>query len=378
MFFKMNNQTINNWRSIAQQLFIILLPVCAFALLHHPDFAAQAQAAGDTISNIVGRNATETTTLQTQMTTPVAMSIFLKTGLMGAICAVMLAAFISTHDTYLHSWGSIFIQDVVMPFRKKPLSQKQHINLLRFSILGVAVFIFLFSWIYPQNEYIYMFFAFTGTIFIGGAGAMIIGGLYWKRGTTAGAWCSMILGITMALAGATARRIWPGLYGTEFPINSQWIMFITTIVCCTVYAVVSLIEGKICNMDKMLHRGKYAVADDVATVEAKPVRGFRALIAMGSEFTRWDKIIYILSLAWSLSLCAVFLIGVVCNLIFDIKTGSWIKFWWVYVVIHFVLSIITTIWFLIGGLRDYRDMFRLLKSRKADELDDGRVLPEER
>ena len=139
MFFKMNNQTINNWRSIAQQLFIILLPVCAFALLHHPDFAAQAQAAGDTISNIVGRNATETTTLQTQMTTPVAMSIFLKTGLMGAICAVMLAAFISTHDTYLHSWGSIFIQDVVMPFRKKPLSQKQHINLLRFSILGVAV-----------------------------------------------------------------------------------------------------------------------------------------------------------------------------------------------------------------------------------------------
>ena len=45
--------------------------------------------------------------------------------------AVMLAAFISTHDTYLHSWGSIFIQDVVLPFRKKPFAPRQQMWLLR-------------------------------------------------------------------------------------------------------------------------------------------------------------------------------------------------------------------------------------------------------
>ena len=155
-------------------------------------------------------------------------------------------------------------------------------------------------------------------------------------------------------------------------------MFITMIICSTVYVVVSLLGRKTVDMDRMLHRGKYAVADDMATVDDKPVRGFRALIAMGNEFTRWDKVIYIASLVWSLSLCAVFVTGVIYNLAFDVKNESWIKFWWIYIVIHFVLAVITTIWFIIGGLRDYRDMFRLLRARKDDELDDGRVLPEER
>ena len=61
---------------------------------------------------------------------------------------------------------------------------------------------------------------------------------------------------------------------------------------------------------------------------------------------------------------------------FDVKTESWARFWWFYIVIHFVLSVIITIWFFIGGLRDYKEMFRLLKTRKDDELDDGRVIEE--
>ena len=217
-----------------------------------------------------------------------------------------------------------------------------------------------------------MFMAFTGTIFLGGAGAVVIGALYWKRGTTAGAWCALITGVVMAFAGAIIRRIWP-----DFPINSQWIMFITAVTCTTLYVVVSLFGRKVCDMDKMLHRGKYAISEDVTSVDEKPVRGLRALIGMGKEFTRTDKIIYIASISWTLSLCAVFVIGTLYNLAFDVKTSSWIKFWWVYVVIHFVLSIITTLWFVAGGLRDYRDMFRLLKSRKADEQDDGRVIEDE-
>ena len=363
---------VNNWRAIPQQLIIILLPVCAFVLLNHPDFAAKAEVAKAAIASVTGRGATETATLQTQMTVPIAMSVYFKGGLLGALCAVMLAAFISTHDTYLHSWGSIFIQDVVMPFRKKPLSRKEHINLLRLSILGVAVSIFFFGWLYRQNEYILMFMAFTGTIFLGGAGAVVIGALYWKRGTTAGAWYAMITGVVMAFAGAIIRRIWP-----DFPINSQWVMFITAVTCSTLYVVVSLFGRKVCDMDKMLHRGKYTVSEDVTSADQKPVRGLRALIGMGKEFTRTDKIIYIASISWTLSLCAVFVIGTLYNLAFDVKTSSWIKFWWAYVMVHFVLSIITTIWFVVGGLRDYRDMFRLLKLRKADDLDDGRVIEDE-
>ncbi len=360
---------LNNWRAIAQQLAMIIIPICAYTLMHHPNFSAQAHIVQDTISKIVGRTDAETKTLQTQLTTTIAMSVYLKTGLMGAVCAIMLAAFISTHDTFLHSWGSIFIQDVVMPLRKEPLTRKQHIKLLKLSILGVAVFVFLFGLLYRQNEYILMFMAFTGTIFVGGAGAVVIGGLYWKRGTTRAAWCSLILGMTMAFSGAIIRRFWP-----EFPLNSQWIGFITSVTCSIVYIVVSLLEGKTVDMDRMLHRGKYAIKDDVVQAEDKPVGGLRAMLAMGNEFTMWDKAIYIASLTWSLSLCIIFVIGVIYNLIFDVSVDSWARFWWYYVLIYFVLSILTTVWFIIGGAHDYVDMFNLLKQKKVDETDDGRVI----
>ena len=102
----------------------------------------------------------------------------------------MFAAFISTHDTYLHSWGSIFIQDVVMPFRKTPLSPRAHLRLLRGGVVAVAVFIFLFSLFYKQSQAILLFFALTGAIFAGWSGSVIIGGLYTRWGTTPAAWAA--------------------------------------------------------------------------------------------------------------------------------------------------------------------------------------------
>jgi len=362
-------RVINYWRAVGQQLAIILIPIAAFTVMHHPDFAIQAEKAKTIIAEIAGRNAQETSALQGQATTPVALAMVLGKGLMGVLCAIMLCAFITTHDTYMQAWGSIFIQDVVLPFRKKPLTAQQHIKLLRFSIFGVALFIFLFGWLYRQNEYILMFMAFTGTIYSAGAGISMIGGLYWKRGTTAAAWTAMTLGLIMAFAGAFARRIWP-----EFPLNSQWVYFIAMITCTSLYIIISLCGRKVCDMDKLLHRGKYAVAEDDATVEQAPVRGFRALIAMGREFTFWDKVIYLGSVGWTLFLCAVFIVGTVYNWIVDVKTESWTKFWWIYILINFAISILALIWFFFGGLRDYREMFRLLRTRKADELDDGRVI----
>ena len=59
-----------------------------------------------------------------------------------------------------------------------------------------------------------------------------------------------------------------------------------------------------------------------------------------------------------------------------ITNDSWVRFWWVYIIVHVALGVITTMWFLIGGVRDYREMFRLLKIRKSSEEDDGRVLQE--
>jgi solute:Na+ symporter, SSS family len=61
-------------------------------------------------------------------------------------------------------------------------------------------------------------------------------------------------------------------------------------------------------------------------------------------------------------------------LIFGFLPDSiWAKFWQIYVWSILSLSVLTTVWFFIGGLKDLKDMFNLLSETKADEFDDGIV-----
>ena len=50
-------------------------------------------------------------------------------------------------------------------------------------------------------------FAITAAIFAGGSGAVIIGGLYWKRGTTTAAWTAMIVGAFISVGGVLVKQI---------------------------------------------------------------------------------------------------------------------------------------------------------------------------
>ena len=91
-------------------------------------------------------------------------------------------------------------------------------------------------------------------IYVGGAGAVIIGGLYWKKGTTEGAWSALITGSGLAVGGILARLIWP-----EFPLNGMQVSFTACLSAVVVYVVVSLLTCKEdFNMDRLLHRGQYA------------------------------------------------------------------------------------------------------------------------
>ena len=118
-------QVMGFWRTLTQQLMIMILPIGAFVLMHQGYWSANAASVNEQLSTFGNE------TVRAQVTTTLILNRFLPTVLMGGFCAVMLSAMISTHQTYMHSWGSIFIQDVVMPFRKKPLEPKQHIRLLR-------------------------------------------------------------------------------------------------------------------------------------------------------------------------------------------------------------------------------------------------------
>lgn len=367
-------KVLSTWRAMPTQLFTIIVPICAYAFLRHPDFAHGANVAQTLINNIADPQ------IQTQMTTTVALKLMLPKGLIGIMAAVMLCAFIGNCDTYLHSWGSIFVQDVILPFRKKLLSPRDHLLLLRLAISGVAVFVFLFSFLFRQTEYIMMFFKITGAIYLGGAGIVVLGGLYWKRGTVPAAWSALITGSTLSVLAIIIRQIQVvspfkgGIMGCIASQNGAVLGFYACIVAMFVYVIVSLIgKREEFNMDKMLHRGIYAVEDTQKKVEL-PVRGFKAIIGITGEFSRSDRIIYLATTGWTFFLSALFVLGTAYNFVFEVKSESWMCFWKYYTWIILGISVITTIWFTIGGIVDMRRMFELLKKIKRNDLDDGTVV----
>ena len=365
---------VGSWRGMAMSQMFMLLPLIAFTMLTHPsysDFSAGITKVLDTIGN---------ESVRAQMTVPVFLANYLPIGLRGAFCAVMVAAFISTHNTLMHSWGSIFIQDIVMPFRKKPFEQQQHLRLLKFSIMGVAIIICLYSIFYRQNQPIFMYFANVGAIFAGGGGTAIIGGLYWKKGNAAGAWASMLAGATIAISTMVCRQLWPVYYGHDFPVNSMYMWAIIMAVCSILYISFSLIVNKNADMDRLLHRGKYDIEKgesqqeeiDFASMSLKE----RFLNSLGwtHDFTRGDKIIYIASFIWGMAWFVVFVIGTVYNIFVDVSDSTWFAYWKVTVWIGLILGSVTTVWLGLGGLLDAKDLFHRLRTTDRNELDDGLVI----
>jgi SSS family solute:Na+ symporter len=373
---------LGTFREFGQMLFLLMLPICAYTLLHHADFSSEAAQINGVLDGL------ENPEVRNQMITPVAIRHLLPVGLIGGFAAVMVVASISVHDTYLHSWGSIFIQDIVMPFRKEPLDAKAHIMYLRLAIIGVAAFIFLWGWLVPQFMPIRYFFLITGQLYIGGAGTVIIGGLYWKYGTTAAAWTSMIVGGTLACSGAALNFMHDnGLLapGTEAWVNEHaawlfkipWVLLASMICSVLSYVVVSLITWKgAFDMDAMLHRGKHRSKDkDGAFEDEEPAWGWRAF-GMGKEFSKGDKVIYVLAMGQALATFGIFLIGTTINLAMygEISNEAWIEFWKYYVLAYFTLSVIVTVWLSIGGLYDLRDMYAQLRTIRRDVRDDGTVV----
>lgn len=367
------------WRQFIEKLLIILLPVCVYTLLHHPAFADQAARTHDALRSI------ENPQIVQQMTVPLGLRELLPRGVMGALCAMMMAAFVTTHDTYLHSWGSIFVQDVVLPLRGKPLSPKRHILLLRLSICGVAVFVFCFSLLFRQTEQIYMFFAITGAIYLGGAGSVIVGGLYWKRGTAEAAWSSMIVGSSLASLSIIIKQI--ELTGIPFDflrqfaervaaVNGQLLFGVAMACSIGTYIAVSLLgPRRVVDLNRILNRGPYAIADDRvhAVRRSDRVPRWQRVLGMGEEFTRLDKGIYIATIVWTTVWILSFLTVTLWGLLAPFSDETWCRIWYGCTWMAYTVGAVTFVWFLIGGLVDVRALLRHLRTAARDDSDDGTV-----
>ena len=363
-----------------QGLFIFLVPVLTYVFMNHADYNSVAESVNSSLDSL------NSETLKSQMRAPIVLSEVLPVGLLGAFAALMLAAFISTHDTYLHSWASIFVQDVILPFRKKPFDKDDHIKALRYSIFGVAIFIFIFSLVFDQNQEIALYFAVTFAIFAGGVGAVIIGGLYWDRGTTEGAWAAMTIGATIAVTGTIVPQISDSWLSQENDliwlknlilklkeINGIKFYALSMGFSSFSYILVSLFTFKEkVNMDKLLNRGKYSIKNETKIIDEK-VKPFLKIFGIGKEFTIEDKIIYLVSFVWNIFFTLVFVFGTIYNLYNDVSDDSWMIYWKYQVYINIVFSFIIIIWFTIGGFIDIKKMFISLDSDKRDHGDSGWV-----
>jgi len=356
-----------NWKGMGNTAVVTLLAVCAMTYLAHPEFAARAAGAHQEIASI-GQDQ-----IREQMTIPIAVEHMLPIGIKGILCIVLLMGVFGGDGTHLHSWGSLFIQDVVVPLRRKPFTPKQHIRLLRLSMAGVALFAFLFGCFFRQTEYVMMWWAVTEALYVGGAGVAIIGGLYWKKGTTAGAWTGLLTGSGLVTGGIIARQIW----GDAFPLNGAEISFIGSLAACVSYAVVSLLTCKEdFNMDRMLHRGAYALESEkkFETHSKKRVVWGR-LIGLDEHFTRGDKFLAGGLFGWSIFWFIVFIVGTAWNFIAPWPLSVWSQFWYIVGIgIPIAFAFITAIWFSWGGIRDMVVFFRRLKEERVDDRDNGMVV----
>ncbi len=355
---------LTNWRLVPQWgLFMVFVPVVAYTVLHHDAYKTMA----DSINGVLATagNSAE----QSQLRVPMVLNHLLPVGIKGAFAAIMLAAAITCHNTYMHSWGSILVQDCIMPLRKKPFEPKEHMRYLKMSILGVGITIFILSILFTQTDKVFLFLNVSGAIFVGGSGAAIIGGLYWKRGSTAAAWSAMITGATVATLAIVLKQTIP-----DFPVNGQWGWFLAMLSATAVYFLVSIIgpRPKV-NLDQILHRGEYAVKGEMKVIDEQPLKGWKVL-GTTKEFTRGDKAIYIATTGWTTLWVLVFIVGTLWYFfVGKISDSGWMSFWKTYIYIFLAASIIVTIWFTIGGIRNLKEMIHALRHNIRDHKDDGYV-----
>ncbi len=348
-----------------------------------------------------------------QMRVPMAIKYILPTGLLGIFCALCIFLMISTDTTYLHSWGSIIVQDIILPLRGgKPFTPVQQIRLLRILVASVAAFAFFFSLFFGQVDYILMFFAITGAIWTGGAGVVIVGGLYWKRGTTAAAFSALIVGSGIATTGAVCQSLWAstiypylersGNLGwftqyieaasgpfepyilwrvtpTKFPINSQELLLSSMLLSISIYALISLLSRKDAfNMDRMLHRGKYQIEGKKIEHSVKSIKDFfRKVIGINDEYTTGDKVIAWSVFIWSFGIMFLgFFAGSAIWAYFAKWTPeAWANYFFIrQFLLGGVVAVISTFWFSWGGTRDLIRMFRALDEKEVNIHDDGRVI----
>ncbi len=139
---------------------------------------------------------------------PIFLSHVLPTGFLGLVTAAMIAAFMSTHDSYLLCWSSVIVLDIVNPLRQgKPLTDKGKVFLTRLIIVLIGIYILLWGLWYEGSDDIWEYMGITGAIYSTGAISVLSFGLYWKRASSTGAILALLAGFSAIFGLSKIREL---------------------------------------------------------------------------------------------------------------------------------------------------------------------------
>jgi len=141
---------------------------------------------------------------------PMFLAEILPVGVLGIVVAGMLAAFMSTHDSYLLCWSSIITNDIIEPLSNKKLSSDFKIFITRIIILILGIYIFYWGMFYEGSDAIWDYLGITGAIYFTGAISVVVLGLYWKKASSSGAVLSLLGGLS-SLVGLEPVREYIGI-----------------------------------------------------------------------------------------------------------------------------------------------------------------------
>lgn len=137
----------------------------------------------------------------------------LPAGLIGLVGAGMLAAFMSTHDSYLLCWASVIVEDVVAPIRNGRISTRSRLLLARTLIVLIGIFLLVWGLWYPLGQDLLDYMMVSGAIYSTGALALLVLGIYWKKGSRVGAYLALTAGGLAVFGLAPVQK----LVGIELP-----------------------------------------------------------------------------------------------------------------------------------------------------------------
>ena len=364
-----------------------------------------------------------------QQTLPLVLRHVAPPWIVSLVVLLVLLLVVSTDDTRIFDTTTSWMQDFILPFFRRPPSARLHIGMFKALAVAIGVFFWCGSFMFAQLDYISMFVTIFSSIWVAGAGAVVTLGLYWRRGTTAGAYSAVISGGGISLAAILIQRNWASavypwlaahgweagvrhfleaaaqpfnpwidwavsdaLWPVKFPVNSIEISFIAGITAVLLYVAVSLLTCREpFDLNRMLHRthpgdtrqatGGKSQWSQLSQSSQSPSAPFlrrllNSLVGITPEFSRGDRIIAWVAFVKHMVIdwVALFLLCSIAAKVFGWGVREWtMRAFVVWVVYPLIVCTCTTIWFTWGTVADLRSLFRDLSERKRNDLDNGMV-----